>query len=580
MAGAPHLDAFLNAARYFEGLVENPKGSNCFTDPLGKEMCQLAGFSQGGAWCAILVSACAEKAGIAGELILKRDGVGGITSNCVDYCGARWIDGPYHGDRDVYPEPGDLITFTWYGEDPYYSGYKHGCHIGIVVSVDRDKQIIKTIEGNSGNMCREVTWGVNHTEINGYVRLDWAAVGDRVGGIEVGPLYQTRNDRHDMTMREVGYLDNSYQPSDTKSGIKLSVINYTSVLGDLWDIFAPMVASNPQVNTSALTGNTKIAMDYLLSVGFSASAASGVIGALKAYSNIKPDHTLHNTATNTWYYGICNWDKDRLPDLRSRVGDDWDTNLSGQLRYLVNDLDLNYKGIISAIKLQQLDPDTAERVAEAFIKLYTNATQDLFVTNAKLYAREIYEELIITRNTIIGSIGNLKDIKGNLLTAQYCVTIPSSLSQTGLINDYTSYSAYYSRSDGRTVWAKGSLQRKLANTWGDQGFPCNKGIALVGGYYCVAVKENKFGNVCDVIVITLEDGTQIPAIIADEKGYDSAEWGHIYDGKVSLVEWERVKTENNKVQVGTWYDDVDNVGLGDWYGKPVLNITNYGSYYG
>lgn len=582
MAGAPHLEAFLDAAKYFKGLKENPDGSDSFTDPLGKEMLSLSGYPYyHGAWCAILVSACAEKAGIAGKLLLKREGVGGVTSNAVDYCGGKWIDGPYHGYRDVYPEPGDLITFTWKWASSYYSGYKHGCHIGIVMAVNRDNETITTIEGNAGNKCKERTWDVNETQINGYVRLDWSAVGDSVGGISVGPLYQTRNDRHDMTMREVGYLDSSYQHSNTKSAIRLSVINYTSVLGDLWDIFAPMVASNPRVSTSALTGNTKIAMDYLLSVGFSASAASGVAGALKAYSNLKPDHTLYNTATDTWYYGICDWVKDRLPDIRNRVGADWKNNLSGQLSYLVDDLDLNYKGIISAIKLQQLDVETAERVAEAFVKLYTNDRQDLFISNAKLYAAEIYEKLVITTSTIIGSIANLVDKNGNPLSSKNSITIPASVPQTGIVDDYTSYSAYYSRTDKRTVWGRGTVQRTLANIWGDQGFPCNKGIAMIGGYYCVAV-TTKFGNCGDVIVVTLEDNISFPAIICDEKGSDAkSEWGHIEYGKVKVIEWERVKTKDGKVQVGTGYSDVDKPhGFGDWYGKKILNITNYGSYLG
>ena len=71
------------------------------------------------------------------------------------------------------------------------------------------------------------------------------------------------------------------------------------------------------------------------------------------------------------------------------------------------------------------------------------------------------------------------------------------------------------------------------------------------------------------------------AIICDEKGEDAgSEWGHVKGGgKISLIEWERVKTKNGKVVTeNVKGSDVDSRGFGDWYGKKVLSITNYGKY--
>ena len=84
----------------------------------------------------------------------------------------------------------------------------------------------------------------------------------------------------------------------------------------------------------------------------------------------------------------------------------------------------------------------------------------------------------------------------------------------------------------------------------------------------------------EVIVITLEGGKSFSAIICDEKGDDAgSEWGHKKSGgKISLIEWQRVKTKNGKVVTGTSFTDVDKNGFGDWYGKKVINITNYGKY--
>ena len=573
-SAAPHLDAFLEAARYFLGVTENPLYSNKFTSDKGKEMIRLAGQGTGCSWCAIFVSACAEKAGIAGKLIFKNAGAGAVTGRSVDYYNATWIPGPYFTKGEVRPIPGDL--FTTVGTTSYYSGYEHAGHIGIVEYVDDDG--VHTIEGNTGDQnCKRCLRKLSASNINGYCRPDWASLGDNISGYlggvgYVGPLYQTRNDRHDMTLREVGDLDRDYKLSDTKSAINISVINYTSVLGDLYDIFAPMVASNPIVNTNQLKGNVKIAMDYLLSMGFSASAASGITGAIKAYSNIKPDFKM--SSSGMWRYGICIWGPTQLKDIKFRLGNSWDTDLSGQLKYLTDDLVARYSGVIDAIKLQTLDSETAEKVAEAFVSLYTNAIKDIYITNAKLYAADIYGQLIITQNTVIGSLANLVDRNGNPLSSQRSITIPASVSQTGIIDDYTSYSAWFNR------WAGKSPQKKLAKLWEEQGYPCDKGVAKIGGYYCVAVRP-KFGKCGEVIVITLEGGAQFPAIICDEKGSDAgSEWGHVKGGgKISLIEWERVKTDNGKVVVGNiGFTNVDKCGFGDWYGKKVMNITNYGKY--
>ena len=68
MANAPHLMKFLETARHFVGLKES--GNNSFTDPRGRELWNLWGYNASGtAWCAIFVSACAQKAGIAGKVM-------------------------------------------------------------------------------------------------------------------------------------------------------------------------------------------------------------------------------------------------------------------------------------------------------------------------------------------------------------------------------------------------------------------------------------------------------------------------------------------------------------------------------
>ena len=575
MAGAPHLEKFLSAAKYFIGLKES--GNNSFTDKRGRELWNLWGWNASGtAWCAIFVSACAQKAGILNKVIAKNSYAIEVQRLTVNKYNGRWIDGPLlNGGKAVTPIPGDLITFG----NSKYKGHSHALHIGIVEYVSNGK--VHTIEGNTGNACKRKSYSLKYSGINAYVRPDWSRVGDDVsaylaaaGEMTIGPLYQNRNDRHDMTMRQVGYMDSNYGLTNTKTSIAISVINYTTVLGDLYSMFAPAVVGEPQISTSKLTGNTKIAVDYLLKMGFSGSAACAIAGCMKTYSYITPTFSKR-LANGKYLQGLCGWDEAKIKILKDRLGYEWNINLTGQLEYFTYDLETNYKNLLILIKSAALNITSVESVVAKVMANYNlHYALSGYPDEAKKYATEIYNQLVITQAPVVGNTSRLTDQNGKVLSAKSSVAIPSSVPQTGIIDDYTSYSAWYTRWNGK------SPQKKLANIWKNQGCPSGKGIAMIGGYYCVAVRP-KFGKCGDVIVVNIQGGTSFPCIICDEKGTDAkSEWGHVKSGgKISVIEWERVKTKNGKVVTsGVGFADVDKMGFSSWYGKKVLSITNYGKY--
>ena len=82
--------------------------------------------------------------------------------------GSRWFkDRGLWQDNSYEPRPGDLIFFDW--DDPGgYSGPQDGVpdHVGIVEKVENG--IVYTVEGNSGDRCREAHYPVGHYEIYGY----------------------------------------------------------------------------------------------------------------------------------------------------------------------------------------------------------------------------------------------------------------------------------------------------------------------------------------------------------------------------------------------------------------------------
>lgn len=146
------------------------------------------------------------------------------------------------------------------------------------------------------------------------------------------------------------------------------------------------------------------------------------------------------------------------------------------------------------------------------------------------------------------------------------ISVPSSVAQTGIIKDYTSYTYFYSR------WNAGSMQRTVADLWASKGRTSRNGIATIDNYYLVAVRP-KFGSVGDAICVVLESGARFNCIIADEKGSDAGnEWGHPYNGKISIIEFEGIgSTSTNQCTT---------INLGPWANKKVTTIINGGRYKG
>lgn len=570
----PHIDEFINAAIYFIGLTEKG-GDNKFTDPRAKEMKTLAGMpGYDGPWCACLVSACIGKAGATS--ILKRTASTSDMLQSDPALGATVIAGPYiNGGVAVVPERGDIITF---GNNSYH-GMTHGNHVGLVEYVD-DK--VHTIEGNSSNKCQRREYAFDCGRINAYIRPNWAALGDTVGDehttaeASTGPLYEKKNDRNDMTIREVCYLDANYALSDRSSKISISLINYTTMLGTIYDAFAPATVGDVQVDISQLPDIPRIIVGFLLEQGYTASSACAIAGGLYQYSKMDTAY-VWKAPDGKYLYGIGAWTSDKYNINKGRGGtSSLGTDLTMQLNFLNDDLITNYTELAYVLKSQSLDEAAVGHATELFMKTYNKYFADNeHITKARASALDMYGRLIITYTEIIGGASNIyRDINGNILSAQYCVDVPDYVPQTGIIDDFTSYSHWYSK------WNKRSPQKKLANLWGEQGFCCDKGVATIGGYYCAAVRP-KFGRCGEVIEVTLEDGMTFPVIICDEKGEDAgSEWGHVKaGGNISLIEWERVKTVNGKVITsGTTSSGVDTKGYDDWWKKKVRKITNYGAY--
>ena len=116
------------------------------------------GFDERVDWCAIFVSWCANECGYLENGVLP--------SFAVCYAGEDWFKSREQWQDNTYtPSPGDIIFFDWdYPDEGGQDGIPN--HVGIVEKVEDG--IVYTIEGNSGDSCRQKSYPVGYYEIYGY----------------------------------------------------------------------------------------------------------------------------------------------------------------------------------------------------------------------------------------------------------------------------------------------------------------------------------------------------------------------------------------------------------------------------
>ena len=110
------------------------------------------GFNSRVEWCACFVSWCADQCGyIESGLVPKFAG-------CVD--GANWFksNGKWQ-NRTYEPKAGDIIFFDWEGDGTTD-------HVGIVEKCENGT--VYTVEGNSGDACKQRQYAVGSNNIYGY----------------------------------------------------------------------------------------------------------------------------------------------------------------------------------------------------------------------------------------------------------------------------------------------------------------------------------------------------------------------------------------------------------------------------
>jgi len=182
---------------------------------------------------------------------------------------------------------------------------------------------------------------------------DWGIVQDEINRF---PLFQTSafqepNTREDALIREVAFVNRQNQPSINMSDIRLSSINYTTVLSLLVGMAGPHMSSSFILDNVQAVARQVV--QFFQSNGYSTAIGVGFAAHMQSMTSFNVAATYQGVGMfprNT--FGILQWAIDDLNRGRSRAQDMkdfcirynniiWSQNLSGQLGFILQELDHN-----------------------------------------------------------------------------------------------------------------------------------------------------------------------------------------------------------------------------------------------
>lgn len=321
--------------------------------------CQLG---QNNPWSGAFIYACAKQIDdLVGTIFPRTTNVTSIASLGTLIEMGEWVTSG--------PQMGDIVLFRT-GDRAYYGKYDAD-RAGIVTEVVN--RTIYTVEGDCNGKVATKSYGLNTSKtILGYYRPDWSRVDADVVNQVTYVLNDEPSTRHDALLREVGYLNSKYEPSISSSNILLSVINYTNFLAELIDTFdlgeVEQVVEFEDDATKYLTNNKcRIVVEHLLSKGLNMAASIGVAANIYAESGFDTGAIGDNGTS----FGICQWHNNRGTAMKSYVGADWKTNLTGQLDYLWYELTFtSEKQVMPYLEEVTNTLSGAKEAADAFVRIF------------------------------------------------------------------------------------------------------------------------------------------------------------------------------------------------------------------
>lgn len=258
-------------------------------------VCSKTDITAGSAWSAAFVIAVAKETGdMLGKVLYNSTSATTLITNSVL--------NQYGSVKQSNPEPGDLIIFT---------GYK----LGIITAVNQTRMTV--VAGDQGtNLTQKFYKETTSKDVVGYYRPNWNASESNVLNLSTYvPLYDELNDRHDATIREVGYLNSSMKPSLSTSNITLSMVNYTTELNSLHKLIYQNSASNITTDSSAESANIGKLLRY-------DKSEATPVKTVTIPSSVKQTGIIRNYTNYSYFYSrwASNTTQRRLADIWASKG--------------------------------------------------------------------------------------------------------------------------------------------------------------------------------------------------------------------------------------------------------------------
>lgn len=328
---------------------------------------KTSGLQKGQPWCAAFIVAVAKKVGILNQVIANSFGAGTMIRLSSQLSMGKFYKGPWHG-KSISPKPGDLISIRYHDKGSYRDVYDAD-HIGIVRSSSGSN--IYTVEGNWSNKVSFCTRNISSKQINGIYRPNWNKISSGSGFV---PLYDELNDRNDAMIREIGYMTPTGEPSIYSTGIKLSVVNYTSFLSGIWEMLHPG-GSSSNANLDKLPGNARIIAQFMMDKGCGPAGAVSIIANIFYESGFRPDAVEYGYTVSNGGIGICQWTNyprtaryGRNTNMRKFVGPNWRHDLTGQCEFLYHELTTGYTSVWNHLKSLPNTEAGAREGADYFVR--------------------------------------------------------------------------------------------------------------------------------------------------------------------------------------------------------------------
>lgn len=360
------------------------------------------------AWSAgFIVAVAAETGDILDKVIPNTYACSNIGRLGVNRDMGTWLNGPAIGGNAI-PHEGDLIllrtTALKKPADYRYEADKAGIVIKVGPSNGAESgknqttySTIETVIGDWQETVKKVTFKTDSMEISGYFRPNW----EKTDGyshevkqiIELDGLYTEGTSMEDAAIRDLRYVEvtsTGLEPSIESTGITLCAINYTGMLANFYTAFAEsgncpgyspdqMVDSaydssgyNEYDATVDPTDTSSVVMTVyraLTSYLDNSAGAIGILGNIQAESGF--DITVVNSIGAT---GLCQWYKGRAENMKNycldHYGVPFDQCLSGQIDFLINELNSGYYKVANTCRSVPDTLDGAKISCDTFMRQY------------------------------------------------------------------------------------------------------------------------------------------------------------------------------------------------------------------